>query len=327
MRYAHLDGVNRDASVICLGTAEFGSTTPSALAFEIMDKYVENGGNFIDTARVYGDFAHYVRGLSEECIGRWMRARGNRDRLILATKGGCHEFPKTSPRRLDRASLTDDLHASLAALGTDHVDLYWLHRDDVYRPVAEILETLNGFLAQGQIRAFGASNWSAKRLREAERYAREHSLKGFVADQLHWSLAQQVRGIDYDCEKMDDGIYSYHAATRLACVPYMSQAKGFFNKLEQGGEENLSEWTRSWYLEDRNLRLYEALCGLREKYGASAGALQLSYLIAHPFPVFPIVYTSKLYQLDSVFEGANTAMEEKDAGILDQLVRELFGTI
>jgi aryl-alcohol dehydrogenase-like predicted oxidoreductase len=327
MRYEMLGGVGRKASVICLGSGDFGGSTPEEHAFEIMDKYYDHGGNFIDTARVYGDFASYAEGGSEQCIGKWMRQRDNRDKIIIATKGGCHHFAhfNASMRRLDRASLTEDLNLSLEALGVDKIDLYWLHRDDIYRYIGDILETLNGFVEQGLITAFGASNWCVKRLRAADAYAAEHKIKGFAADQIRWSLIHQVRDIDDDAEQLDEGIYAYHKWSKIPLMPYSSQARGYINKLEK--DDPLPHWTQNIFDDERNRKIYETLCQMRGQTGISASALQLAYLMDRPFPVFPIIYASKPHQLDDALEGADVVMPPDDKAMLDALVRELFGTI
>lgn len=116
----------------------------------------------------------------EKAIGEWLRARGCRDQIILATKGAHPPFQDMHAGRLDRASIQSDLAASLEALGVENVDVYYLHRDDESRPVGEILETLNGFVEEGRVKLLGASNWKTARLREANAYAAAHGLKGFA---------------------------------------------------------------------------------------------------------------------------------------------------
>ena len=140
MRYAEFCG--RETAVIALGTMDFGGKIEEGRAREFMDAYVEIGGNFIDTARIYGDFVRKIQGGSEQVIGRWMEDRRCREQIVLGTKGG-HPDPATMHTgRLSHGEILDDMRRSLDNLRTDCVDVYWLHRDDVSRPVEDILESL-----------------------------------------------------------------------------------------------------------------------------------------------------------------------------------------
>ena len=140
MRYASIPGVKRQAAVICLGTAPMGTSQAHDDAFRIMDMYAEMGGNFLDTARVYGQSEEGVS-LSERCVGEWIRSRGMRGSVVLGTKGA-HYNVRTHERRLSRADILADCEASLRDLDVDFIDIYWLHRDDDTRPVEEIVDTL-----------------------------------------------------------------------------------------------------------------------------------------------------------------------------------------
>ena len=142
-------------SVIGFGTAEFGGRHPESLARELMDAYVSIGGNFIDTARVYGDFVTPRNGESEKIVGRWMENRGNRDRIFLSTKGGHPPFTDLHHSRLSPEEVRSDMAASLEDLRTDHVEIYWLHRDDESRPVGGIMETLQSLIEDGTARMIG----------------------------------------------------------------------------------------------------------------------------------------------------------------------------
>lgn len=329
MRYSTIPGIDKKASIICLGTAEFCGTTPESVSRDVMDAYFQGGGNFIDTARVYGDFANRIQGKSEECIGRWMQDRGNREQIVLATKGGCSDITKPAPppKRMDKASLTDDLMRSLDALKTDYIDLYWLHRDDPFRPVGEILETLNEFMEKGYVKTVGASNWTARRLWAADRYARTNGLKTFSGDEMRWGLVKQLHQIDYECEEMNEALYLHHVQTQLPCIPYASQGKGLFNKIAAGGVESIPEksYTRN-HLGEETLKLYDICKPIAEKLGCSMGVLQLGYLTAQPFPVFPIVTASKVFQLEDALAAGDFVLPQEDMETLREISRKMFGT-
>ena len=139
----------REVSVIALGSSEFGGTCPQEKAFDLLDAYAGIGGNFIDTARIYGDFATPKNGESEKVIGRWMALRHNRESIFLSTKGAHPPLSDMNRGRLSREDVRGDASASLDALGTDHVDVYWLHRDDAARPVGDIMETMQSLIDDG----------------------------------------------------------------------------------------------------------------------------------------------------------------------------------
>ena len=233
MRYANIPGISQPAAVICLGTAMMNDAFDIARAHRILDMYQDIGGNFIDTARVYG-LTGDGHSLSERCVGDWLKARGNRERIVLATKGGHYDLA-TRASRLSPTDITSDCEASLRDLGVDFIDLYWLHRDDERRPVEEIIDTLNALRRRGLIGALGASNWSAARMAAANEYAARSGQAGFVADQPQWSLARQFVCDDDTLVQMNAELYAFHARTGMAVVPFSSQAKGFYSKLAQGG--------------------------------------------------------------------------------------------
>lgn len=312
MQYRELAPIGRQASVIAMGSTHFGTFVDEAEAYDILDAYQALGGNFIDTARVYGDFDRGIVGIAEGVIGRWMRLRGNRDQLILGTKGGHPPKGDMSRHRLDRESLLDDFERSLEALQTDHVDLYWLHRDQVDRPVGDILETLHPLVQSGRALSIGASNWSAARIREANEYALSHGLTPFTADEPQWALAKLMTVEDDTLVHMDQQLYRLHAETGMSCMPYSSQAKGFFIKLFEGGQDSLKPGVRSRYLAEGNLRIYEALADIHARTGASVGALALAFLTGQPFPVFPIVGVSSVSQVEALREGGDAKLNEDD---------------
>jgi aryl-alcohol dehydrogenase-like predicted oxidoreductase len=295
MRYLTIPQTELEASVICLGTGGFGTNIPQDRAWELLDAFVEQGGNFVDTARVYGAWVPGGEGLSERTLAAWIKVRGGRAKLVLATKGGHPDLATMHVSRLSPAEITADLLGSLEALGTDYIDLYWLHRDDPAVPVGEILGVLNEHLAAGRIRAIGASNWVPERLAEAAGYARAHGLTGFCASQVGWSLAAAnpgaipVPGMLY----MDAQAMTYHIRTGLPVVAYSSQAQGFFSgkyALRSGEQQKPpSETLARLYFSDENFGRLERVRALAARYGRSANEIALGYLLSQPFPVYPIV--------------------------------------
>ena len=228
-------------SVIGLGTSEFGGKCPEGAAWEFMDKYMELGGNFIDTARVYGDFVTPRNGESEKVIGRWLSSRHCRDKVFLSTKGGHPPMNNMSESRLSWAQIRADLADSLSDLQTDHVEIFWLHRDDPSRPVGEILETLQSLIEEGRTRMTGVSNWSPERIMEANAFADTHGYTPIIANQPQFSLARQKMSLDPTLVTMDEKTWRMHMKTGMVCCCFSSQAHGFFSKLDAGGLNAVSD--------------------------------------------------------------------------------------
>ena len=309
--------LGRKVSAIALGTAHFGAKMQEETAFEVMDAYIKLGGNVLDTARIYGDFDLGILGISEKTIGKWLVSRKARDGVILSTKGAHPPWGEFLTPRLDRASIESDMEESLEALGVPSVELYFLHRDDVNRPVGDILETLNGLVEKGKAKLLGASNWSAARIEEANAYAASHGLHGFSVNQPQWSLAYQHHVADVTLIQMDKGMYGMHRRTGLVCMPYSSQAQGFFTKLFERGEAGLSEDLRRDFFSPENARRFEAALKAKEKTGLSVGAIALSFLTSQPdFFTLPIVGVSRASQVEALREAA-------DAALPGDVVREL----
>ena len=256
--------------------------------FALLDAYAEAGGNFLDTARVYAAWLPGQGGVSERTIGAWLRARGVRDRMIVATKGAHPELATINVDRMSPEEIGADLAESLEALGVETVDLYWLHRDAPSVPVGEIVDALNAHVAAGRIRALGASNWRPERIEAANAYAHERGLIGFSASQIAYSLA--VQGDD-DAQRtlaMNAPTHAWHARTGLPVVAYTSQAQGFFGgKYGRGKGDPKSTAMRLFYNEE-NLGRLERAQAIAARHGWSANDVALAYLLSQPFSVFPI---------------------------------------
>lgn len=180
-------------SLICLGSGEFGSSLDRDKTFAILDRYAELGGTSVDTAHDYGNWVPELEpSVSEKVIGAWMKARGVRDRMVAATKGGMGSKAvrdDRSIRHLSPPELVGEVDESLELLQVDRIDLYWLHRDDPREAVEDVVDTLNEQVVVGKIRHFGASNWKVPRMRAAQAYAERSGKRGFVADQSMWNAA------------------------------------------------------------------------------------------------------------------------------------------
>lgn len=310
-----MDFCGKRASVLALGTMDFGGKIEKAKAFDFMDAYVEMGGNFIDTARVYGNFSGETEQDSEHCVGAWMNERGCRERLVLSTKGGFPDI-RTGASRLDRGSVLYDIQTSLDALYTDYVDIYWLHRDDPSRPMEELLTTLTELVDRGFTRYVGVSNWTAARIREANACAQAHGLVSLYADQPQFSLARQVNVEDQTLVQMDAELHALHRETQMPCVCFTSQAKGFLAKMAAGGEAALSDKAKRRYLCAENLELLERTREVARTMNVSVSSVALAYLTGQPFPCFPIAGASRIEQILSLREAGELCLTARQVETL-----------
>lgn len=318
MRYADFCG--RQAAVIALGTMDFGGKIAESRAREFMDAYVEIGGNFIDTARIYGDFASDVQGGSEQVIGRWMEDRRCRNAIVLGTKGG-HPDPKNMHvGRLSHGELSEDIQRSLENLRCDCVDIYWLHRDDPNRSVEDILETLTDLVERGMTRHVGVSNWTAARILEAKSISEKRGLVKISANQPQFSLARQIVVEDETLCQMDAETYAMHVRENLICQPFSSQAKGFLAKMDTVGEQALTDKARRRFLCSENLAVLARTQALSEETGLSVGAISLAWLTSQPFPTFPIAGVSRMEHVQALKEAGDAVLTEQQRDSLRKLI-------
>jgi len=314
MRTFSLPGLAKTPSVLCLGTGDYGSGCSEDQSFALLDAFAERGGTFADTAHIYGVLQPNGIGASERTLGRWLRARGLAGQWTIGTKGAHPHLETMDVPRLSYDDIAQDLDESRERLGLDTIDLYWLHRDDTHMPVGEILSALNQLLAEGSIRAFGASNWSTARLAETAEYARAHHMVGFCASQIAWSLAQRNQAYDaaQNTWAMDDTALAWYKKSSLRMIPYAAQAGGFFAHPYEGGKPRFAE-VHSPLNHERWRRVQQ----LALRLGASPNAIALAYLLNHPQGGIAIAGPHTLAQMDDTCRAADIALAETDLRFLE----------
>ena len=283
-----------DVFRLCLGGNVFGWTLDEERSFAVLDAYVQAGGNFIDTADIYGRRGAGT-GSSEQIIGRWIAARGNREELVIATKLGMGQDPPgLSAEAIERGAAR-----SLERLGVDTIDLYYAHQDDPDTPLEETLGAFQRLIDAGSIRYAAASNYSAARLEEAIRLGERDGLARYVALQPHYNLMER----DYESELAP--LCERHG---LACIPYYGLARGFLTgKYREGGAEVESPraaGVRQSYLNARGVAVLEALDEVAAAHGASVAAVALAWLRSQPTVLAPIASASTPEQLRELLPGA-----------------------
>jgi aryl-alcohol dehydrogenase-like predicted oxidoreductase len=312
MKYKAIKNTNLLASSICLGTADMGSAINKENSYNMLDYFMDNGGNFIDTAHVYANWLPGERSISEKTIGQWIKRKGCRDKVIVCTKGAHPELSSMNVPRLSNEDIARDLNESLEYLQTDYIDLYLLHRDDVKRPVGEIIEFLNAQVKSGKIRYFGCSNWKAERIKEANAYAKEHGLAGFSASEIMWSLAKPNDGAigDPTIVYMTDEEKKFYLEIEMSVMAFTSQARGFFNKITKGDLSNIKEWVKGTYYNEENMRRYERIIKLSKDMNISVTSVVLCYLISQPFTSIPIVGNQSIEQLKESIDASDICFSQ-----------------
>jgi aryl-alcohol dehydrogenase-like predicted oxidoreductase len=309
MKKLRVPGTGLEITNICLGTARFGSEHPEEECFRILDRYMELGGNAIDTANAYASFLPGGTGMSERTIGRWLRRSGARDRLVIATKGGHPSFDSMDVPRLSPEDIRGDLTESLDRLGLDSVDLYWLHMDDPGVPVSGLVDTMNELLSQGLVKAAGASNWSTERLEEARRYAEKTNRTGFFGSQVAFSLAEPNPGFDNPGTKsLTPEDRPYYAKAGLVVAAYSPHAKGFFS----------GKYDRGMTVSTEKGKRVERARELADRLGWKPNDVALAYIFSQPFDVAAVVGPRNVEQIEASCAAADLALSADQLRFLEE---------
>jgi len=315
-----LPGTNVKISALCLGVAEIGVRQTETEGHHLLDYWVEHGGNSIDTARVYSDWIPGEKHRSERIVGDWLKATGIRKQIVLVTKAGHPLFDGNWRVRLSPSELQEDLEGSLETLGTNHIDLWFLHRDDEKISVEEIIDSCDAFVRDGRVKALGAANWAARRIRKANDYASRAGKAGFVATQLFWNLgSHHYRGLEPTLRSMDDDAEQLHEAANLVAMPYSSQAGGFFsNWLEEDDARRLKA-EGSGYATKANFEIATVAGDIARRNGVPVGSVVLAFLRAHPFQVVPIIGCGTPVHLAASIEALDFVLTDGDYKALREL--------
>jgi aryl-alcohol dehydrogenase-like predicted oxidoreductase len=216
-----------EMSKLVIGENGISQEDKRELAHWVFDHYLEAGGNTFDTARIYGG------GLSEEFLGKYLHGK-DRHSYIISTKGGFHDGGKPPKGTLTRDTLNNEIETSLKLLQTDYVDIYFLHRDDIYQPVEEIVPILSDFVKEGKVRFLGASNWTAGRIAKANRFAKDNGLSGFSISQICWNLGLTTSAEigDLTAIAMDLAEYLWYKENNFPVMAWAAGARGYFSKAD-----------------------------------------------------------------------------------------------
>lgn len=282
MEYLQIDGIKRPISKIAFGCA-IEPMLAGENVNELLDACVEMGITTFDTAETYG--------LSEVSLGNWMRSRNNREELVIISKG-CH--PYHGMDRVNPKELIKDIEQSFERLGTDYIDIYFLHRDDLKIEVGTMVEILNEYHKKGKIGAFGGSNWTHERIEQANAYAKAHDLVPFTVSSPYFGLANQISdpfGGGAGCVSIagpaNRKVREWYIKNDIPVFAYSSLGRGFFSGKVKSDRPNeakdvLDEFAMKGYAYPENferLRRAETLAGDKQ---CTVAQIALAWALAQP---------------------------------------------
>lgn len=314
--YAAVEGLDKPVSRLFFGTA-----IPPMLmgkdAHTLLDSMFARGITAFDCARGYG--------MAERSLGNWVKARNNREKVVLLTK--CGNVNLQGRVHIDREVMEKELETSLKTLQTDYVDIFLLHRDDPNTPVSEIIDTLNDLKKLGKIRVFGCSNWTHQRIAEANAYAKDNGLQGFTVSSPNYGLAEQV-GDPWggSCVtvsgKANEDARAWYAENQMPVLAYSSLARGFFSGRfcsfdYDTAKKVLDPAGQKGYLYPVNMQRLQRAEQLAREKGCSVAQIAMRYIFASPMQVFALVSTQNASRMLENIEAANHPLTAEEAAWLE----------
>ncbi|MFV0181720.1 aldo/keto reductase [Empedobacter falsenii] len=313
MKKVQLGNTDLEIEPIFFGGNVFGWTLNEEESFRILDAFIDRGFNAIDTANNY---SYWVPGNvgteSEKIIGNWLKSRGSRDQLVLATKVGGRNMIQDKPNTT-KAHILKEVEESLSRLQTDYIDLYQTHYDDINTPVEETLSAYNQLVKEGKVRFIGASNFSSERLGESLDKSELYNLPHYKTLQPEYNL--------YDRQHFEEFLQPIAEKYNLAVIPYYSLASGFLSG-KYRKEEDLQKSLRGdgikKYLNEKGFRILDALETISNRYNISYSAVSLAWLLEQKTVVAPIASATKEQHLDAFVEAVNVKLSHDDVKLLTE---------
>ncbi len=290
----------------------FGWTVDETTSFALLDAFVGAGFNLIDTADVYSHWAPGNRGgESETIIGKWLQRSGKREKVVIATKVGKAMGP--GRKGLSKSYILRAVEDSLRRLQTDYIDLYQSHADDPDTPLAETLQAYDRLIKEGKVRAIGASNFSADRLRASLQVSEQEGYPAYQSLQPLFNL--------YDRREFEDELEPVCRQNGLGVICYFSLASGFLTGKYQS-EQDLKDKARSGmvkkYLNDRGMRILEALRQVARTHDAAPATVALAWLVHHPGITAPIASATSLSQMNELSRAPHLKLDRDSITTLNQ---------
>ena len=311
MEYRQLGNTDLKVAPLTFGGNVFGWTVDEDTSFELMDGFTAAGFNLIDTADVYSRWKPgNSGGESETIIGNWMKERGNRSDVIIATKVGADMG--LSDKRLSKKYILLEVEASLKRLQTDYIDLYQTHFDDADTPIEETLETYQQLINEGKVRWIGASNLSPERLKASLEISKKSGYPSYQTFQPQYNLMER--------EVFEKELEAICVANNLGVINYFSLASGFLT----GKNRTEADFTKSArgggvkkYLDEKGLKVLAALDKVAAELNTTPASVAIAWLIARPSITAPIASATNLGQLKSLIDAAELGLTKEGIDLLD----------
>ncbi len=297
---------------LAFGGNVFGWTADEQTSFSLLDKFVDAGLNLVDTADVYSRWVPgHTGGESETIIGNWIKAGGQRDKLVIATKVGKDMGDGKIGLRKDYIKRA--VEASLQRLQTDYIDLYQSHDDDQGTPLEETLAAYGDLVQQGKVRLIGASNYTADRLEQARQISRAHGYPLYQTLQPEYNL--------YARAYFENNLEQYCLKEKIGVINYYSLASGFLSG-KYRSDKDLGKSARGGkvqsYLNPRGLRILDALDAVAQRYDSTPASVALAWLIARPSITAPIASATTLSQMDALIAATQLSLDGAAISQLDE---------
>lgn len=301
-----------DITQLSLGHLFMNLPQRTESSWGFMEEFLEFGGNSFDNARVYGDYQ------SERFLGDFFKKTGKRHEMVVSTKCAHHDRRTFQPR-LTADAINSDLDTSLTMMRTDYVDILYLHRDDISRPVEETMVALDKVVKAGKARVLGASNWTAPRIKKANDFANAFGLTPFSVSQINYSAALTTgHGADDETTIiMDAAEKAWYAENDVLLIPWAPNARGFFSQVANGGEPNAR--TKAWYgWCPENWRRAKRIEYIANRDGHAVGSVVLAYLLCQPdVKVSPIIAFTKREQFEEAKMALDVKLTVRDINYID----------
>lgn len=312
MEFRRLGNSGLKVAVICLGTMQFGWSADEAAAFRVMDAYSDAGGNFIDTADVYSAWVEgNPGGVSEKIIGRWMKKKGNRHLMVVATKFNGRMWEGPNGDGLSRGHMMKAVEDSLTRLGTDYIDLYQTHWPHLDTPQEETLRALDDLVRSGKVRYIGCSNEPAWRLCKAMWISDKYNLNRFISLQPPYSMVNRA-GFERENEALclDQGI---------GVIPYSPLQGGFLTGKyrRDSTPESVRADDVKGYFTEKNYALIDLLDKLGKEYKATVTQMALAWTLQRPAITAPIIGANSVDQLEDILGSVGLKLASEDVKAID----------
>lgn len=314
----YLDFFGKRIAQISLGCDHYGAAVSETTAMRQLDIYVQQGGNLLDTAHIYGQDKAGGPSTSEQVLGKWLTANNLHRKLIIASKG-CHPYKEDMHQsRINEKDMMLDISQSLDQLKTDCLDIWFFHRDDPNMGADEIIDLASVLIDKKLVKHLGVSNWKTERIEAANTWAKAHGKPTFEISEIQWSLAYctpETWGDD-TLVCMTEQQRLWYEKENMPVMCFAPQAKGLFSKLLAGKTDSLSATAKRRFLTKENLALAPKVQALSQRLHVTPAAIAMAYLTSQKNPTIAIAGSSRVEQITETLGGANLTLTEEELAFL-----------